>query len=61
MSLATIAPAEDASSERWRQWQVRTAAVSLKHAARARIVFTVMFVAMGAWLGWQLLSSQLWV
>jgi hypothetical protein len=61
MSLAPMAPADDGSAERWRQWELRNAAVSRKDAVRARIVFTVMFIAVGAWLGWQLLSSQLWV
>ena len=60
MSPAPIAATEDASAERWRQWQLRSAAASRKDAARARIVFTLIFVAVGAWLGWQLLSSPIW-
>ena len=60
MSVAPIAPTEDGSEQqRWRQWELRNAAVSRNDAARARIVFTVLFIAVGAWLGWQLLSSPL--
>jgi len=60
MSLIPIAPGEDGSVERWRQWQQRNAAVSRQDATRARVVFTVVLTVLGSWLGWQLLSSQLW-
>ena len=60
MSLVPIAPGEDGSVERWRQWQQRNAAVSRQDAARARIVFTVVFTILGGWLGWQLLPWQVW-
>jgi hypothetical protein len=51
---------EDASAERWRQWQVRNAVSSRKSAKQARIAFTVLFAGLGAWLGLQLLSPSLW-
>jgi hypothetical protein len=49
---------QDASAERWRQWQLGNEESSRKSAARARIVFTVLFTALGAWLGLLLLSSR---
>lgn len=61
MTITTIAPSEDAAAERWRQWQLRSAASSRKSAMRARIVFIVMFTGLVAWLGVQLLSSPLWL
>ena len=51
---------EDASAERWRQWQARNAVSSRKSAKQARIAFTVLFAGLGAWLGLQLLSPSLW-
>jgi hypothetical protein len=60
MSITTIPPTEDASAERWRQWQLRNAAGSRKSATRARMVFTVIFTALAAWLVVELLSSPLW-
>ena len=60
MSITTIPPAEDSADERWRQWQLRGAASSRTSATRARIVFTVIFTALAAWLGLELLSSPLW-
>ena len=61
MSLTTITTAADLSAdERWREWEQRHAARSRKTAARARIVFTVIFIALAAWLGVELLSSPFW-
>jgi hypothetical protein len=51
---------EEASAERWRQWQLRNAVTSRKDARRARIAFTVIFAALGAWLGLQMLAPSLW-
>lgn len=59
MSVTTDVQIEDASAERWRQWQLRNAESSRKSATRARIVFTILFTALGVWLGVQLLSSPL--
>ena len=60
MTVTTIPPTEDSSAERWRQWQLRNAAGNRKSATRARIVFTVIFTVLAAWLGVELLSSPLW-
>ena len=60
MSITTIAPNEDAYAQRWGRWQLGYADSSRKTAMRARIGITVILTALGAWLGLQLLSSQLW-
>ena len=60
-AVQTVSPEEDAAAaERWRQWQVRNAVTSRKDARRARIVFTVLFAGLGAWLGLRLLAPSLW-
>jgi hypothetical protein len=51
---------ENASAERWGQWQVRNAVSSRKSAKQARIAFTVLFTALGVWLGFVLLNTSLW-
>ena len=51
---------ENASAERWRQWQVRNAVSGRKSAKQARIAFTVLFAGLGVWLGLQLLNPSLW-
>jgi hypothetical protein len=47
---------EDASAERWRQWQLRNVVSSRKSAHQARIAFAVLFAGLGVWLGLLLLS-----
>jgi hypothetical protein len=47
----TIESTEAAYAERWRQWQLANAESSLNAAVWARIVFTVVFVAVAGWLG----------
>jgi hypothetical protein len=59
-AVQTVSPGEDASAERWRQWQLRNAVTSHRDAKRARIAFTVLFAGLGAWLGLQLLAPSLW-
>ena len=51
MSIATIAPTEDAYTERWRQWQLANEQSNRKSAVQARVVFTVVFIAVTGWLG----------
>lgn len=50
---------EEGSAERWRKWQVRNAVSSRSSARQARVAFTVIFAAVGAWLGLLLIPS-LW-
>jgi pheromone shutdown protein TraB len=59
-AVHAVASDEDASAERWRQWQLRNAVASRTAAKRARIGFTVIFAGLGAWLGLQLLNPSLW-
>jgi hypothetical protein len=59
-AVDTVSPEEDASAERWRQWQLRNAVISRKDAERTRIAFTVLLAGLGAWLGLQLLAPSLW-
>jgi hypothetical protein len=54
-----VSPENVASAARWRQWQLRNVVTSRKDATRARIVFTVIFAVMGAWLGRLLLAPSL--
>ena len=59
-AVQTVSPEqEDASAERWRQWQARNDVSSRKSARQARIAFTVLFAGVGAWLGLQLLLPSL--
>ena len=51
---------ENASAERWRQWQVRNVVSGRKSAKQARIAFTVLFAGLGVWLGLQLLAPSFW-
>lgn len=60
-AVQTVSPEEDASAERWRQWQLRNAVSSRKGARHARIAFTVLFAGLGAWFGLQLLAPSLWL
>ena len=57
-AVLVVLPEDHASAERWRAWQVRNAATSRADARRARIAFTLLFVATGAWLGLQLLAPS---
>ena len=59
-TVPAVPPEEDVFAERWRQWQLRNAVTSRTDARRARIAFTVIFVALGSWLGLWLLASTLW-
>lgn len=49
-------PAEDQDAASWRQWKLAYALDSRKAAFRARIAFTVLLTAVGAWLGLQILA-----
>ena len=57
-AVPVVALEDAASARRWREWQVRNAVTSRADARRARIAFTLLFVATGAWLGLQLLGRS---
>ena len=59
-AVQTVSPDEDATVQRWRQWQLRNAVTSRKDDKRARIAFTALFAGLGVWLGLQLLAPSLW-
>ena len=51
---------EDPQAAQWRQWQASNEDSNRTAAARMRIVFAVLLIAAGAWLGLELLPSQPW-
>lgn len=58
-AVQAVSPDEDASAERWRQWQLRNVEVNRRDSKRMRIVFTALFAALGMWLGIQLFAPSL--
>ena len=58
-AVQAVLPDEDASAERWRQWQLRNVEVNRTDSKRMRIVFTALFAAVGIWLGIQMLAPSL--
>ena len=56
MSVALVAAIEESDAKRWRAWQVKNEAGQRQEARRAQMVFTVIFIALGLWLGLQLIS-----
>jgi hypothetical protein len=59
VSIAADVSNADGAAERWREWQRRYAESSRQSAKRARIVLTILFAVVGAWLAVALLSSPL--
>ena len=58
-AVQTVSSGEDASAERWHQWQSRNAATNRTDARRMRFVFTALFAALGIWLGIHLLAPSI--
>ena len=56
MSVPLTATIEATHAARWREWQVNNEKGQIQGARRARIVFTLIFIAMGVWFGLQLVS-----
>ncbi len=54
-----LSPDENASAERWRQWQQGNAKTNVADSRRMRFVFTALFVGVGMWLGIELLAPFL--
>lgn len=59
-AVQAVSPEEDVYAERWRQWRLRNDVTSRIDGRRTRIAFTVIFVALGCWLGLELLAPSLW-
>jgi len=54
-----LSPDENASAERWRQWQQGNVKTNVADSRRMRFVFTALFVGVGMWLGIELLAPFL--
>jgi hypothetical protein len=56
MNNSVVPAVEEAGAARWREWQVKNEIGQRQGARRARLVFTAIFIAVGVWLGLQLVS-----
>ena len=56
MSVPLTATLEETHAERWREWQVNNQHGQREGARHARMVFTLIFIALGVWFGLQLVS-----
>ena len=56
MSLPLVSAVEESDAKRWREWQMNNEYSQRQGAQRARVAFTLIFVALGIWFVLQLLS-----
>jgi hypothetical protein len=56
MSVPLVSAIEEAHAKRWREWQGANEDGQLRGARHARVVFTLIFIALGVWFGLQLVS-----
>jgi hypothetical protein len=56
MNVSLDSAVEKAHATRWREWQAKNEAGQRQGARRARLVFTLIFIALGVWFGLQLVS-----
>ena len=56
MNVSLISAVEEAHATRWREWQVKNEAGQQQGARRGRLVFTLIFIALGLWFALQLVS-----
>lgn len=56
MSVSLVSAIEEAHAKSWREWQVQNEDGERQRARRARVVFTLIFIALGVWFGLQLVS-----
>ena len=56
MNVSLVSAVEQAHATRWREWQVKNEAGQRRGARQARLVFTLIFIALGVWFGLQLVS-----
>jgi hypothetical protein len=54
MSVSLASTIAEAHATRWREWQVKNEVGQRQGARRARVVFTLVFIALGAWFVLQL-------
>lgn len=59
MSISMVPAIEDSHARRWRQWQVSNELSERRRAIKAQAGFTILFVSVAAWLGFQLLTGPL--
>jgi len=56
MNSSVVPAVEEAHAARWREWQLKNEFGERQGARRARVVFTLIFIALGVWLGLMLVS-----
>jgi hypothetical protein len=56
MSVSLVSAIEEARAKGWRDWQAKNEHGERRGAQRARVVFTLIFIVLGVWLGLQLVS-----
>src|SRR5688572_20319495 len=56
MSISIVSAVEQAHATRWREWQVKNEEGQRHGVRRARLAFTLIFIALGLWFGVQLVS-----
>jgi len=56
MSVSLASTMDEAHEKRWREWQAGNEDDQRHGARRARLVFTVIFIALGVSLGLQFVS-----
>jgi hypothetical protein len=59
MSVPLVSAVEEAHAKSWREWQRKNEQGQREGARRAQVVFTVIFIALGIWLGVQLVWPDL--
>jgi hypothetical protein len=56
MTVSLVSAEEEAHATHWSEWRAKNEAGQRQGARRARLVFTLIFIALGIWLGLQLMS-----
>jgi hypothetical protein len=56
MSVSLVSTTDEAHAKSWRAWQVKNEIAQRRGAQRARMVFTLIFIALGVWFGVQFVS-----
>ena len=56
MSVPLASAIEEVHAARWLEWQVKNEDGQRQGTRRARVAFTLIFIALGVWFGLQLVS-----